>query len=82
VNIVNGLPISLVNVLSIHPHDSGTVYAGALDGVFRTVDGGESWEQVPGLTTPVLSLAIDADSNTVYASGDGGVFAIPFEPRN
>src|SRR5215510_4187617 len=67
------------------PRNPWTVYAASsTSGVFKSIDGGESWSAVnSGLTTlSVNSLAIDPqDSSTVYAAtAGGGVFVISFAP--
>jgi photosystem II stability/assembly factor-like uncharacterized protein len=55
-----------------------TLIAGAFTGIFRSDDGGETWEQLPAQSTPVHveSLAIDPrTSNTIYA----GTFYLPYK---
>src|SRR5262249_50989792 len=63
--------------LAIDPITNSTVYAGAFGGVFKTVDGGNSWASAfnglftPGTTDPldIRALAIDAKApNNVYAT--------------
>ena len=48
--VPNGTAESSVWSLAVSPHDSGTVYAGVLPAaLFRSTDGGDSWEEVAGL---------------------------------
>jgi photosystem II stability/assembly factor-like uncharacterized protein len=81
----NGVPFYPVSTLAIDPRNLGTIYAGTgASGVFRTIDGGVSWNAVnSGLTTlSVGSLAIDTHgAGTLYAGTPGGVFAITFAPQ-
>jgi hypothetical protein len=54
----------------------GHIFAGAVSGVFRSIDNGESWTSVnDGLTIPyVYSLAIDTNGYIFAATFRGGVF--------
>ena len=55
-----------------------TLIAGAFNGIFRSDDAGESWQQLPKGSTPihVESLAIDPrTANTIYA----GTFYLPYK---
>ena len=64
----------------VHPDDPGTAYVAALGnlwkanperGVFKTIDGGRSWEKVLFIddVTGVVDLAMDpSDPNTLYAA--------------
>lgn len=65
--------ISSADVLSFvfDPHNSNRVYIGTREhGIFRTENGGESWEPLLFPPLKVYGLTIDAsDSNRVYASG-------------
>jgi photosystem II stability/assembly factor-like uncharacterized protein len=68
-----------INTLAIDPSSESTVYVGTLfAGVFRTHDGGRSWQAVnQGLRLlDVRALAIDpANPSTLYAGiENGGVF--------
>ena len=66
-----------VTALAVASSSPGTVYAGTYTGVFRSVDGGESWaDRSSGLADPfVLALAIDPSApGTVYAGTFAGVF--------
>ena len=68
----------LVRALVMKPGNPGTLYAGTNgSGVFRTVDGGTSWEAVNvGLTSlRVFALAVDPARPTMLVAGTReGVF--------
>jgi photosystem II stability/assembly factor-like uncharacterized protein len=76
-----GLPESRhINVIQIHPDDANHVYVAALGsvfgpspdrGVYRTLDGGASWEQVlfVGEGTGAIDLVMSPDEpSTLYAA--------------
>jgi photosystem II stability/assembly factor-like uncharacterized protein len=63
------LPDAAVS-LAVDPSDSNTLYAGTVAyGLYRSTDGGESWEQLntglnwqPGLILQVSAIAVDAEN--------------------
>lgn len=73
--INNGLANSFVLSLAIDPLTPSTVYAGLNGGLFKSVNGGDSW--TPLKTGFVSAIAIDpVTTSTIYISGgfNGGVF--------
>ncbi|MFV2071999.1 MAG: WD40/YVTN/BNR-like repeat-containing protein [Thermoanaerobaculales bacterium] len=66
---------------AVDPQPDGTIFSGTTSGIFKSEDGGRSW-QLSGLVGErILSLAVDpAQPNTVFAGTDsagpgaGGVF--------
>ena len=54
-------------VLEITP--AGTAFLAANDRFVRSLDGGETWTQVPGVTTPPTLMAIA--ENEIYIAADG-----------
>jgi photosystem II stability/assembly factor-like uncharacterized protein len=62
-----------VRVLTVAPHRPGTVYAGVWGGgTWRTDDGGQSWQRLPG--DPVISaaaIAVDPSNHNVVYIADG-----------
>lgn len=60
--------------------DPNVLFAGTFNGIFRSDDSGDSWQQLPTYNTPGLvhveSLAVDPrTSNTIYA----GTWYLPFK---
>jgi photosystem II stability/assembly factor-like uncharacterized protein len=79
VPINKGLPKDTeVYSVTIDPKNTKTIYAGTYDGVFKSINGGESWTQInTGLSNKeVLSFAIDPkNTNVIYAgTGRDGVY--------
>ena len=69
-----------VRSFALAPSDPDMLFAGALDGVFRSRDGGERWERISPPGHPEIknieSLAIDPnDPNIVYA----GTWHLPWK---
>jgi photosystem II stability/assembly factor-like uncharacterized protein len=64
----NGLPNISTNALAIDPATPATLYAGTGDGVYKTVNSGDSWSATSSSPSGVQTLAIDpATPSTVYA---------------
>jgi photosystem II stability/assembly factor-like uncharacterized protein len=69
-----------VRSLAMATSDPNTLVAGALDGVFQTRDGGESWQRISpassGEIKNIESVAVDpSDPNVVYA----GTWHLPWK---
>ena len=61
-----------IRALAVHKGDSKVVVVGALDGVFRSKNGGDTWERLSPANSAdiknIESIAVDPkDPNTVYA---------------
>jgi photosystem II stability/assembly factor-like uncharacterized protein len=78
--VLQGIAGESVRALAIAPTDDRILVAGTLSGVFRSVDGGASWDRVSPAGHPeirnVESVAIDPrDPNVVYA----GTWHLPWK---
>jgi uncharacterized protein (TIGR03437 family) len=70
--INSGLTTSIVLALAIDAAGPKTVYAGASGNLFKTSDGGATWQNIPAITGAIISVAADPHrSGVVYA----GVFS-------
>ena len=67
-----------VNQLVFDPRDSQTLYAATTVGVFRSMDGGQSWEERMNKMNEInfiVALAVDPEHpNILYAGTSGGVY--------
>ncbi len=70
--------VSYVNQFVFHPVQNETIYLATTVGVFRTTDGGRTWdEQMGGMKEVhiVVALAMDPkDPHRLYAGTTGGVY--------
>src|SRR4029078_3320049 len=60
---------SVVFALTVHPHDTRTVFAGADDGIYKSGDGGQSFERLdsPMNKMDVWEIAVDpAAPHTIF----------------
>ena len=58
-----GLEDFSVRAIAVDPHDADYVLIGGLTGVYRSTDGGESWEKISDQIN-VESLALDPERAT------------------
>jgi hypothetical protein len=87
-----GLPERWVSRVAIDPTDEDTVYAtfsGFRNGedaahVFRTTNGGTTWNDISGNlpNAPVNDVVIDKERSTVYVGSDVGVFYLKNGKKN
>ncbi len=60
-----------VRAMALSASDTKVVVAGALDGVYRSTDGGDNWRRISpndGIVKNIESIAVDPkDSNVIYA---------------
>jgi photosystem II stability/assembly factor-like uncharacterized protein len=78
------LTFATIHAMAIDPHDEQTAYAAPWGGgMFKTTDGGETWDRLPVPTVSVAAILVDpADSQhlwigdrtrpAIYVSSDGG----------
>ncbi|MGC8789669.1 WD40/YVTN/BNR-like repeat-containing protein [Caldisericum sp.] len=66
-----------ISSLSIDPGDTQTIYAGTSGGVYKSVDGGYTWNRIGLININVLSLKIDPkNTQIVYAAANVGSYGI------
>jgi photosystem II stability/assembly factor-like uncharacterized protein len=69
-----------IRAIAVHPTDPNTVYIGAVaGGVWKTIDGGNSWTSITDFmgNIAVCALVIDPNNpNTIYAGTGEGFFNI------
>ena len=67
-------PDTRLSALAIDPLSPATIYAGTSNGVYKSLDGGQSWNSVS--SPPIWSITIDPSApDTVYATTSGlGIF--------
>jgi photosystem II stability/assembly factor-like uncharacterized protein len=74
-SIDNGLVDLPVYAMIVHPWDNKMVYAGTPKGMFKTTNGGLTWEAKGLKGQTVFALVTDPmDSNIIYAATDNGVY--------
>ncbi len=85
----HGPASTIVYDIAINPVTTAIVYAGTTDGVFKSIDGGESWVaksnglplDVDSSHRTVFALAVDPlNSSIVYAGTDFNCPAAPCPP--
>ena len=78
------VPSSLPWLIALHPANASTALVAGSLGLYRTTDGGVTWSHLPGIVSPVITVAYGAGSaQTVFAgteldgnyrSEDGGLY--------
>lgn len=87
-----GLPDRWVTRVAVDPRDEKTVYAtfsGYRNGetashVFKTTNGGETWQDISGNLPngPVNDIVVDEANSTIYVGTDAGVFYLKNGKKN
>ncbi|ORE97014.1 hypothetical protein ATO4_10954 [Aurantimonas sp. 22II-16-19i] len=67
-----GLPEGRVYSLAVDSSDPNVLYAGLREGVFKTSDGGQTWNQVTDLVEDAVVTVNAAEPNEIYAVGADG----------
>ncbi len=67
-----------LNVTSIHvdPYESETIYAATLSGLYKTVDGGKTWNRIGASLTDqmIVTMVLDRSrKGVIYLTGRDGV---------
>jgi photosystem II stability/assembly factor-like uncharacterized protein len=70
--------VTYVNAFVFHPQDPETILAATTVGIFKTVNDGMMWDEMPNKgmdSVYVVSAALDpTDTNILYAGTSGGVY--------
>ncbi len=75
VNLNNGLYGGDVYCISIDSKDGNRMYVGTANGVYRSMDGGLTWESTVLTNHLVYSIQIDpTDTKVIYAGADDGIY--------
>ena len=71
-----GANTSEAKAIAIDTHNDKILYSGFQEGLYKTTDGGKTWELLAaGLLSKVNFLYLDArDSNILYAATQSGLF--------
>lgn len=72
-----GADLPWTSAVATHPTRPGTIYAGTVDGVSASADGGRTWSRIPGFAGDVRRLLVDPATDQVYAATREGVFRWP-----
>ncbi len=62
---MSGLPLSRIDALAVDPDKPEIIYAGTLDGIFKSIDNGVTWQDL-GLATSVKDIEIDPSEPTIF----------------
>ena len=62
-----------VSVILIHPNQQEMLLAGTEEGIYRSTDGGVSWNQVAAGTSRDMEYVL-TDADVVYAGKEDGLF--------
>lgn len=60
-------------ILSVHPMDPDTVLLGGVE-LWRTTNGGNDWNQVPGIHPDGHAIAWSSDGSKAWVGNDGGLY--------
>ena len=65
-----------IQAIALDRNNPGIIYAAGEEGLYKTLDGGKSWESSGvGLIKEVNFIYIDrSNSNTIYAAAKNGLF--------
>jgi photosystem II stability/assembly factor-like uncharacterized protein len=70
----NGLDDSFVTAIIVDPADPQVVYAGTLEGLYISEDGGRSWSNTGIIDGWITDLAFSRDENSLYiGTGNHGI---------
>jgi photosystem II stability/assembly factor-like uncharacterized protein len=71
-----GLPEGRVYSLAVDPSNTQILYAGLRQGVFKTMDGGQSWKSITDLVEDAVVTVNIGDPSRVYVVGADGTLIV------
>jgi len=75
VSLNKGLYGGTIYCISIDPMDSDKIYAGTRNGVYKSVDGGLTWESTALKNRSIYSIQIDLNNTRkIYAGSEDGIY--------
>jgi photosystem II stability/assembly factor-like uncharacterized protein len=82
-NALRGIQGKSIRAMAVAPSNPDAIVVGALDGIYRSMDAGETWTKITPVSHPELknfeSIAFDPrDPNIVYA----GTWHLPWKTEN
>lgn len=73
--VTKGLPTGFVRAVAFHPKNPGECFVIQYARLYRSLDGGQSWEFLPGGDTPMLFVSLFVQGQLIYAlSEDRGIY--------
>jgi len=73
--VTKGLPAGFVRAVAFHPKNAGECFVIQYARLYRSIDGGQSWEFLPGGETPMLFVSLFVQGRLIYAlSEDRGIY--------
>lgn len=75
VRVTKGLPAGFLRAVAFHPKNAGECYAVQYSRLYRSLDGGQSWEFLSGGDSSTLLISLFVQESLIYAlSEDRGIF--------
>ncbi|MCK5503570.1 MAG: hypothetical protein KAJ10_00305 [Thermodesulfovibrionia bacterium] len=77
-NVSRGIGEIDLQTVAVSPDNADTVYVSSFDAIYKTLDGGNRWDEVLSFRSTgnaIYSIVITpGDTKIVYAGGDGGLY--------
>jgi photosystem II stability/assembly factor-like uncharacterized protein len=69
-----------IPAVAIDPTRDGRLFAGTVDGLYVSLDGGGAWERVPGIDGIVSRIVVSPDAGQLLVETDRAVQTLPLAP--